>query len=91
MAGRVKITIEDTGLGVTFAGEGGRYRVWTATDPNGTEFLLTTRSAIHTEPLTALAPISEHVEVTERMLTDYPTRDSLLDAIRKKTASPPKE
>lgn len=62
----LKVTIEDTGLGVTFAGDPGKYRVWKAVDPvSGDPYLLLTRSAIHYSPLAPRPEVKRYVEVTE--------------------------
>jgi len=79
----MKVEIEDTGLGVTFAGDPGKYRVWRATDPNGIQFLITTRSAFYSEATTQPSPIDQYIEVTEEMLLGANNADELLAALRR--------
>jgi len=78
----LKLTIEDTGVGVTISGDPGKYRLWRGTDPNGTEFLLLGRSVIYGSPLTPLAAIDRYVELTEEILERTTGPDEVLAALR---------
>lgn len=78
----LKLTIEDTGIGVTFAGDPGKYRVWRGVDPNGEPFLHFGRSVMHNGTLTAPAPIGKYIELTEEMMKQNESVDDLLAALR---------
>lgn len=78
----LKLTIEDTGVGVTIPGDPGKYRLWRATDPNGTEFLLLGRSAIFSSPMTMPSEIKRYVDLTEEILQQTAGPDEVLAALR---------
>lgn len=82
MTAPLRLTIEDTGVGVTIAGDPGKYRLWRAVDPNGTEFLLLGRSAIHSGQITPPRTIGQYVELTEDILGRTTGPDEVLDALR---------